>query len=90
MSLTGFHPIWDKILSQNLQAVADQRCHLEGSSPYKWTAFRVLGFTVDVIQAEAGPCHGRSTLQNLGQLNENEGSVLASVTECSLPVLATF
>jgi hypothetical protein len=40
MSLTGFHPLWDKILSQNLQAVADQGCHLEGSSPYKGTAYR--------------------------------------------------
>jgi hypothetical protein len=40
MSLTGFHPLWDKILSQNLQAVADQECHLEGSSPYKSTAYR--------------------------------------------------
>jgi hypothetical protein len=28
MSLTGFHTLWDKILSQNLQAVADQGCHL--------------------------------------------------------------
>jgi hypothetical protein len=40
MSLTGFHPLWDKILSQNLQAVADQGCHLEGSSPYQGTAYR--------------------------------------------------
>jgi hypothetical protein len=40
MSLTGFHPLWDKILSQNQQAVADQGCHLEGSSPYKGTAYR--------------------------------------------------
>jgi hypothetical protein len=32
MSVTGFHPLWDKILSQNLQAVADQECRLEGSS----------------------------------------------------------
>jgi hypothetical protein len=39
MSLTGFHLLWDKILSQNLQAVADQGCHLEGSSPYKGTAY---------------------------------------------------
>jgi hypothetical protein len=23
MSLTGFHPLWDEILSKNLQAVAD-------------------------------------------------------------------
>jgi hypothetical protein len=35
MSLTGFHPSWHKTLSQNLQAVADQGCHLGGSSPYK-------------------------------------------------------
>jgi hypothetical protein len=40
MSLTGFHPLWDKILSQILQTVADQGCHLEGSSPYKGTAYR--------------------------------------------------
>jgi hypothetical protein len=40
MSLTGFHPLWDKILSQNLQAVADQGCHSEGSSPCKGTAYR--------------------------------------------------
>jgi hypothetical protein len=40
MSLTGFHPLWDKILSQNLQAVADQGCHLKGSSPHKRTAYR--------------------------------------------------
>jgi hypothetical protein len=44
MSLTGFHPLWDKIVSQNLQAVADQGCHLEGSSPCKGTAYR--GYTV--------------------------------------------
>jgi hypothetical protein len=31
MSLTGLHPLWDKILSQKLQAVPDQGCHLEGS-----------------------------------------------------------
>jgi hypothetical protein len=42
MSLTGFHPLWDTILSQNLQAVADQGCHLEGSSTYKETAYRGL------------------------------------------------
>jgi hypothetical protein len=40
MSLTRFHPLWDKILSQNLQAVADQGCHLEGSSTSKRTAYR--------------------------------------------------
>jgi hypothetical protein len=40
MSLTGFHPLWGKILSQTLQAVADQGCHLEGSAPYKGTAYR--------------------------------------------------
>jgi hypothetical protein len=34
MSLTGFYPLWDKILSQNLQVVADQGCHLEVISPY--------------------------------------------------------
>jgi hypothetical protein len=30
----------DKILSQNLQAVADQGCHLEGSSPYEGPGYR--------------------------------------------------
>jgi hypothetical protein len=40
MSLTGFHPLWDTILSQNLKAVADQGCQLEGSSPHKGTAYR--------------------------------------------------
>jgi hypothetical protein len=42
MSLTGFHPLWDKIISQNPQAVADQGCHLQGSSPSKGTAYRGL------------------------------------------------
>jgi hypothetical protein len=40
MSLTGYHPLWDKIISQNLQAVADQGFHLEGTSPYNGTAYR--------------------------------------------------
>jgi hypothetical protein len=31
VSLTSFHPLWDKDLSQNLHAVADQGCHPEGS-----------------------------------------------------------
>jgi hypothetical protein len=39
MSLTGFHPLLDKSLSQNLQAVADQGCYLQGSSPYNGTAY---------------------------------------------------
>jgi hypothetical protein len=39
MSLTGFPPLWNKILSQSLQAVADQGCHL-GAFPYKGTAYR--------------------------------------------------
>jgi hypothetical protein len=30
MSHKRFHPLWGKILSQNLQAVADQGFHLEG------------------------------------------------------------
>jgi hypothetical protein len=38
ISLRGFHPLRDKVLSQNLQA--DQGCHLEGSSFYKETAYR--------------------------------------------------
>jgi hypothetical protein len=49
MPLTGFHPSWDKFLSQNLQAVADQGCHLEGSSPYKGTAYRGVYFP-DVVE----------------------------------------
>jgi hypothetical protein len=40
MSLAGFHHLWHKILSQNPHAVADQEFHLEGSSPYKGTAYR--------------------------------------------------
>jgi hypothetical protein len=40
MSLTGLHSLWDKIFSQKLQAVADQGCHLEGSSPCKRSAYR--------------------------------------------------
>jgi hypothetical protein len=40
MSLTGFRPLWDKILSQNLQAVADQGRHFKGCSPFKGTAYR--------------------------------------------------
>jgi hypothetical protein len=43
MSLTGFQPLWDKILSQNLQAVADQGCHLEGSSPFNYHSQAVFG-----------------------------------------------
>jgi hypothetical protein len=37
MSITGFYPLWDKILSQTLQAV-NEGCHLEASFPYKGTA----------------------------------------------------
>jgi hypothetical protein len=40
MSLTWFHLLWDKMLSQNVQAVADQGYHSQGSSPYKATAYR--------------------------------------------------
>jgi hypothetical protein len=40
ISLTGFYPLWDKIHPLNPRAVADQGCHLEGSSPYKGTAYR--------------------------------------------------
>jgi hypothetical protein len=40
MSLTGFHPLRDKILPQTLQVVADQGCNLEGSSPCEGTAYR--------------------------------------------------
>jgi hypothetical protein len=40
MPLTGFRPLWKKILSRNLQSVADQGCHLKGSSLYKGTVYR--------------------------------------------------
>jgi hypothetical protein len=40
MSLTGFHPLRDKLILKNLQAVADLGCHLEGSSPLKGFAYR--------------------------------------------------
>jgi hypothetical protein len=40
LSLTRIHPLWEKILSQNLQAVADQGGNLEGSFPYKGGAYR--------------------------------------------------
>jgi hypothetical protein len=46
MSLTGFHPLWDEILSQNLQAVADQGCHLGGYSPGPL----IRGYTVVEVQ----------------------------------------
>jgi hypothetical protein len=42
MSLKGFHSLQDKILSQKVQAVADQGCQIEGFAPYKWTAYRGL------------------------------------------------
>jgi hypothetical protein len=48
ISLTGFHLLWDKIILQNLQAVADQGGHLKGSFPYKRTAYR--GYTVLKLQ----------------------------------------
>jgi hypothetical protein len=56
MSLTGFHPLWDEILSQNLQAVADQGCHLEESSPCKKTAYRGIycSFKVGFFRAFEG------------------------------------
>jgi hypothetical protein len=47
MSLEGFHPLWDDILSQNLQAVGDQGCHLKGSFPNKGAAYRGIFYTVD-------------------------------------------
>jgi hypothetical protein len=67
MSLTGFHPLWDKILSQNLQAVADQGCHLEGSSPVKGTAYR--GYTVQ--------CGFRKgvALRSMGAMPNNLGAI---------------
>jgi hypothetical protein len=58
MSFTGFHPLWDKILSQKLQAVADQGCHLEGSSLYKGTAYEgvyCIGKIRCVPAPQAGP-----------------------------------
>jgi hypothetical protein len=50
MSLTRFHHFWDTILSQNLQAVANQTCRLEGSSPYKGPL--IGGYTVYSIHAD--------------------------------------
>jgi hypothetical protein len=44
MSLTRFHPLEKKILSQNLQAVADQGCHLKGFSLIR--APLIGGYTV--------------------------------------------
>jgi hypothetical protein len=61
MALTGFHPLWDKNLSQNLQAIADQGCHLEGSSPYKGIALG--GFTV--FSAQEVPSNLDNTFWNL-------------------------
>jgi hypothetical protein len=55
MSLTGFHPLWDNILSQNLQADADQGCHLEGSSPSKGTVYRGVYCIIKVSQHIAQP-----------------------------------
>jgi hypothetical protein len=52
MSITGFHPFRDKILSQNLQAVADQGCHLKGSSPYKGTACRGVYCTFNISKLD--------------------------------------
>jgi hypothetical protein len=40
MSLSGFHPLWDKILSQNLQARRRPRTSLRRILPYKGTADR--------------------------------------------------
>jgi hypothetical protein len=57
MSLVGFHMLWDKILLQNLQAVADQGCHLEGSSPDKETAYRGVycrSIAIDTFMCELG------------------------------------
>jgi hypothetical protein len=45
ISFTGFHPLWDKILSHKVQGVADRGRHLEGSSPYKGTAYRGVNCT---------------------------------------------
>jgi hypothetical protein len=54
ISLTGFHSLWDRILSHNLQAVADQGCHLEGSSPYKGTAYRGVYCMLTLMGGEGG------------------------------------
>jgi hypothetical protein len=56
MSLTGFHPFWDKNILQNLQAVANQGCHLEGSSPYRGIAGREVycTFKLNDFLADSG------------------------------------
>jgi hypothetical protein len=52
MSLTGFYPLWDKFLSQNLRAVADQGCHLE-KDPVFFTRGPLVGrYTVVVKMME--------------------------------------
>jgi hypothetical protein len=65
MSLSWFHPFWDKILSQNLQAVADQGCHLVGSSRYKGTAYRGVYCTCDYLR----PSH--KFVRNAGSHNNS-------------------
>jgi hypothetical protein len=45
--LQGYTPL-DKILLQNLQAVADQGYHFKGSSPYKEDIY-IGGYTVSVF-----------------------------------------
>jgi hypothetical protein len=51
MSLTGFHPLWAKTLSRNLQAVADQSCHVDASFPDEGTAYRGVYCTKVLILA---------------------------------------
>jgi hypothetical protein len=64
MSLIGFHPLLDEILSQNLPVVADQGCHLEGSSSYKGTAYKeytvVLSSETDTAVSGIDPLAFRS------------------------------
>jgi hypothetical protein len=79
-SLTEFHPLQDEILSQNLQVIADQVCHLEGSSPYKGTnsrgvycsrisisgtAFGSRKLTSGRFPVRSGSCH-RQTVTSSG------------------------
>jgi hypothetical protein len=71
MSFIGFHPLWDKILSQILQAVADQGRHLKKSSPYKGTAYwgdRLLGGVLYMQESVELVCLIEVVFQSHGEL----------------------
>jgi hypothetical protein len=52
-SLTGFHPLWDEILSQNLQAVADQGFHLK--DPPLMRGSLIGGCAVLILSGQVSP-----------------------------------